>query len=223
MGIYNITTAKAHILEQTSFKLLWGIDKGAATWDFQQCGMCDQHSLRSACAYTQSDQSLCWLLEYSMTVKLLTKLGLEFQSIKGGCISSSEPTLVKMPHCCKSHVAAQMLSMNETPKLLGVNWLSDVEISDKQENLYSHRGLTRDLSCWSPQKWRIKGFMTYSYFTFHIANNKGADQTARVCRLVCAFVVRKQQYHGFSCRSPYGVEAHASWPPPGYSPVPVRT
>ena len=25
----------------------------------QQCGMCDQQSLRSACAYAQSDQSLC--------------------------------------------------------------------------------------------------------------------------------------------------------------------
>ena len=31
----------------------------AATWDFQQCGMCDQQSLRPACAYAQSDQSLC--------------------------------------------------------------------------------------------------------------------------------------------------------------------
>ena len=31
----------------------------AVTWDFQQCGMCDQQSLRSACAYAQSDQSLC--------------------------------------------------------------------------------------------------------------------------------------------------------------------
>ena len=27
--------------------------------DFQQCGMCDQQSLRSACAYAQSDHSLC--------------------------------------------------------------------------------------------------------------------------------------------------------------------
>ena len=31
----------------------------AATWDFQQCGMCDQQSLRSACAYAQSDQTFC--------------------------------------------------------------------------------------------------------------------------------------------------------------------
>ena len=31
--------------------------------NFQQCGMCDQQSLRSACAYAQSDQSLCLSLE----------------------------------------------------------------------------------------------------------------------------------------------------------------
>ena len=43
----------------------------AAIWDFQQYGMCDQQSLRSACAYAQSDQSLCLSLEYPMTVKLL--------------------------------------------------------------------------------------------------------------------------------------------------------
>ena len=33
--------------------------KWVATWDFQQCGMCDQQRLKSACAYAQSDQSLC--------------------------------------------------------------------------------------------------------------------------------------------------------------------
>ena len=36
-------------------------------------GMYDQQSLRSACAYAQSDQSLCWSLEYSIGVKLLTE------------------------------------------------------------------------------------------------------------------------------------------------------
>ena len=42
-----------------------------------------------------------------MSVKLLTEYHLEFLSLKGGCTSSSETTLVKMPHCWKSHVAAQ--------------------------------------------------------------------------------------------------------------------
>ena len=58
----------------------------------------------------------------------------------------------------------------------------------------------------------------YSYFTFQIANNKGADQTARMHMLVCAFVVHKQQRQGFSHRGQYDVEANASWPPPGYAP-----
>ena len=39
-----------------------------------------------------------------MTVKLLTEHHLEFLSLKGGCTGSSESTLVKMPHCWKSHV-----------------------------------------------------------------------------------------------------------------------
>ena len=44
-----------------------------------------------------------------MTVKLLTEHHLEFLSLKGGCPGSSEYIHVKMPHCWKSHVAAQML------------------------------------------------------------------------------------------------------------------
>ena len=43
-----------------------------------------------------------------MTVKLLTEHYLEFLSLKGGCTGSSESTLIKMPHCWKSHVMAQM-------------------------------------------------------------------------------------------------------------------
>ena len=65
--------------------------------------------LRPACAYAQTDQSLCWSLEYSMTVKLLTEHHLEFLSLKGGCRGSPESTLVKMPHCWKSRVAAHKL------------------------------------------------------------------------------------------------------------------
>ena len=54
-----------------------------------------------------ADQCLCLSLEYSMTVKLLTEHHLEFLSLKGGCTGSPECTLVKMPHCWKSHVVAQ--------------------------------------------------------------------------------------------------------------------
>ena len=41
-----------------------------------------------------------------MSVKLLTEHNLEFLSLKGGCTGSSESTLVKMPHCWKSHATA---------------------------------------------------------------------------------------------------------------------
>ena len=84
--------------------------KRATTWDFQQCDMGNQQSVRSACAYAQPDQSLCLSLKYCMTVKLLTEHHLEFLSLKGGSTGSSEPTHVKMPHCWKSHVVAQMHS-----------------------------------------------------------------------------------------------------------------
>ena len=46
-----------------------------------------------------------------MIVKLLTENDLEFLSLKGGCTGLSEYTLVKMPHCWKSHVMAQILLM----------------------------------------------------------------------------------------------------------------
>ena len=70
--------------------------------------MCDQQRLRPACAYAQSNQSLCEWLEYSMSVKLLTEYNLEFLSLKGDYTGSSGSSLVKMPHCWKSHVTAQM-------------------------------------------------------------------------------------------------------------------
>ena len=69
--------------------------------------MCDQQSLRLACAYTQSDQSLCLSLEYPMSVRLLTEHHLRFLSLTEGCRGSSESTHVKMSHCWKSHALAQ--------------------------------------------------------------------------------------------------------------------
>ena len=45
-----------------------------------------------------------------MIVKLLTEQHLEFISLKGGCTGPSESTLVKTPHCWKSHARAQMIS-----------------------------------------------------------------------------------------------------------------
>ena len=43
-----------------------------------------------------------------MSVKLLTEHHLEFLSFNGGCTGLSESTHVKMPHCWKSHAAAEI-------------------------------------------------------------------------------------------------------------------
>ena len=59
-----------------------------------------------------SDQSLCYSLEYSMIVKLLTEQHSEFLSLKRGCRGSSESTLVKMSNCWKSHAAALICLLN---------------------------------------------------------------------------------------------------------------
>ena len=65
-------------------------------------------------AYAQSDQSLCLSHEYSMTLELLTEHDLEFLSLKGDCTCSSEYSLINMPHCWKSHVAAHICLLNMT-------------------------------------------------------------------------------------------------------------
>ena len=46
------------------------------------------------------------------------------------------------------------------------------------------------------EAYQENGELRDSYFTFQITNNKGADQTAQMGRLVCTFVVCKQLSHG---------------------------
>ena len=48
-----------------------------------------------------------------MGVKPLTEHHLDFLSLKGGCTGSSESTLVKIPHCLKSRVAAQRCHISD--------------------------------------------------------------------------------------------------------------
>ena len=52
-----------------------------------------------------------------MSVKLLTKHHSEILSLKEGCTGLSESTLVKMPHCWKSHVTAQITKYYECRSL----------------------------------------------------------------------------------------------------------
>ena len=65
--------------------------------------MSDQQNLRSACAYAQSDQNLCFSLEYSLTVKLLTEHHLEFLTLKGGYTGLSL-------HLSKCHIVGNHMS-----------------------------------------------------------------------------------------------------------------
>ena len=53
-----------------------------AAWEYQHCHMCDHQSLRSACAYTRSDQGLCISPVNFMTLWLLIEHHLEFLSLK---------------------------------------------------------------------------------------------------------------------------------------------
>ena len=85
--------------------------------------MCDQQRLRPACAYAQTDQSLCLSLNYYISVKLLIELNLVFLSITGGCTGSSESTLVKMAHCWKSHATVQTF-LNTGPRRQSVTCLA---------------------------------------------------------------------------------------------------
>ena len=61
-------------------------------------------------AHMRSLVRACWSIEYSISIKLLTEHHLESFSLTGGCTGSSESTHVKMPHCWKSHVMAQIIS-----------------------------------------------------------------------------------------------------------------
>ena len=83
--------------------------------------MCDQQSLRSACADAQSDHSLCMSLGYSISVKLLTEQHLGFLILKVSCTGLSESTLVKIPHCLKSYVTAQIKSTDKNTNALCLN------------------------------------------------------------------------------------------------------
>ena len=56
-----------------------------------------------------------------MNIKLLTEHRLEFLSLRGGRIGSSESTLVKMPHCWKPRVVAQLCTLDVRFFLMSVS------------------------------------------------------------------------------------------------------
>ena len=129
--------------------------------------MCDQHRLRSAYAYAQSDQSLCSSLEYFMSVKLLTEHPLEFLSLKRGCTRSSEWTLVKMSNCWKSHATAQLLFnhifFKKVPLLVGN---SDDSNRDYKKYAESNLHCFLEAKSWKSLLNNIEACHTSSMFWF---------------------------------------------------------
>ena len=109
-----------------------------------------------------------------MNIKLLNKHNFEFQSLKGGCTGSPESTLVKMPHCWKSHVVAQL-------------WASSWE---KQSSGFTTAILKPTCSATeNSQNIEILNEASFTISEF----NKGTDQTAQMHKLDCKFVICTQQ------------------------------
>ena len=81
-------------------------------------GMCDQQSLRPACAYAQSDHNLRYSLDYSISVKQVTEHHVEFPNLKGGCTGLAESTLVK------NATLLEISCRGSIMYLIGSEWLS---------------------------------------------------------------------------------------------------
>ena len=69
---------------------------------------------------------------------LLTEYHLEFLSLKGGCTGSSVSTLVKRPHCLKSHVATQIIFSDKKKKKKKAAGTITEEDNAEKVNLNSH-------------------------------------------------------------------------------------
>ena len=68
-------------------------------------------------------------------------------------------------------------------------------------------------ACSATETWSWNsGYNKYGYYTIQAANNKGADQTARMRRLICAFVVRIWQKQVFSWGGSYLVQTYCKNP-----------
>ena len=69
-----------------------------------------------------------------MSIKLLAEHHLEFPSLKSGCTGSSESTLVKMPHCWKSHVTAQRYSYVTQHIDVCEKWTEEQQLTNNKQN-----------------------------------------------------------------------------------------
>ena len=88
-----------------------------------------------------------------MSVKLLTEHHLEILSLKVGCTGWSESTLVKMPHCWKSHVTAQLCHFSN-----GINSIVNLQIAGEHGECGPHK-LDPSGFLYNPQTFMEQGSM----------------------------------------------------------------
>ena len=91
--------------------------------------MCDQQSLRSACAYAQADQSLCKSFEYYMSVKLLAEQHLKFLSFKEAAPARLSLHLSKF-HIVGNHQPRLNYDLMLYFQLLLMTWRSSVLVQE---------------------------------------------------------------------------------------------
>ena len=96
-----------------------------------------------------------------MIVKLLTEHHLEFLSLTGGCAGSSESTLIKMPHCWKSHALAHMRMSSDVYFLIGTLGLHEVH----SKTIMKQIGNTHNRA--SKIFYRLTGLSIYNYCNYH--------------------------------------------------------
>ena len=79
-----------------------------------------------------------------MSVKLLTEHHLVFLSLIAGCTGSPESTIVKLPHCWKTHVTAQIYSQSipSSPVSKGQSGPTQVRFSFRTDQCLASRFVT---------------------------------------------------------------------------------
>ena len=131
-----------------------------------------------------------------MSVKLLTEHCLEFVSLKGGCTGSSESTLVKMLHCWKSYVAAQIYYWLRAD--VRIRYAGYINISKKRTNSYKYHGssfscMQCTISCSSSLKLSFFFMQTETQLGNHVLCAQSAF--VRQSHVPRATRVLKQQQH----------------------------
>ena len=151
-------------------------------------------------------------LKILLTVKLLTEQHLGLLSLEEGCTCSSESTLVKMPHCWKSHATAHLslltLLHSDLPKLHNIYFGCSVcnrikcynFALDATKPVFSVNDKARQKPVSSDKETNFSCSKYYRYDTFQNANKEGTDQSVWMHKLVCTFVFHKPHHSDrFSC------------------------